>query len=340
MKEKIVGYGELLLRLSPALHGSLIEQSDMLQISYAGAEANIIADLALLGHQTEFITALPDNPLGRKANYFLQSYGVETNAVIWDKGRLGSYYIEHGSSIRGTRVTYDRADSSITKNKISDKDWETPFKDASYFVLTGVTPALSQICQNNIHTALEVAKSKNVKVVFDLNYRRTLWEKEAAKKSFESILPYVNILIANTGSAFDVFGIESPAITNYETAKTATQGVTEALSKLGDFDWMAMTIRLQHNANDNELGGMIKKGDDYFFSNSNKTTIVDRLGGGDAFTAATLHGIIKDWTCNDIVNFATAAFAVTQTLQGDINYITEKEMLSIASGSTTGHVQR
>ena len=340
MKQKIVGYGELLLRLSPGAHGSLIEQSELLQMSFAGAEANIIADLALLGHQTGFITAIPENPLGRKANQFLQGYGVETSSVIWDKARLGSYYIEHGSSIRGTRVTYDRADSSITKNKIADKDWETLFADASHFILTGVTPALSQICRNNIQTALEIAKSKNVKVVFDLNYRRTLWEKEAARKSFESILPYVNILIANTGSALDVFGIESPAITNYETAKTATQGVTEALSKLGDFDWMAMTIRLQSNATDNELGGMIKKEKDYFFSNSIKTTIVDRLGGGDAFAAAFLHGIMKDWTCNDIVNFATAAFAVTQTLQGDINYITEKEMLSIASGSTTGHVQR
>ena len=340
MEKKIVGYGEMLLRLSPAAHGSLIEQSDLLQMSFAGAEANIVADLALLGHQTEFITALPQNPLGRKANQFLQGYGVKTNSVIWDKGRLGSYYIEHGSSIRGTRVTYDRAESSITKNKISDKDWESLLKDASHFIITGVTPALSQICRDNIQAALEIAKSKNVKVVFDLNYRRTLWEKEAAKKSFELILPYVNILIANTGSALDVFGIESPAIKDYETAKSSTQTVTGALNDLGNFEWMAMTIRLQNNANDNELGGMIKKGKNYFFSNSIKTTIVDRLGGGDAFAAAIIHGIIKNWASNDIVNFATAAFAVTQTLQGDINYIPEKELLNIASGSTSGYVQR
>lgn len=340
MKKKIVGYGELLLRLSPASHGSLIEQSELLQMSFAGAEANIIADLALLGHQTKFITALPENPLGRKANQFLQGFGVDTSSIIWDKGRLGSYYIEHGSSLRGTRVSYDRANSSITHNKISNKEWETLFADASHFVLTGVTPALSQICRDNIQTALEIAKSKNVKVVFDLNYRRTLWEKEAARKSFESILPSVNILIANTGSAFDVFGIASPSVTDYETAKTATQGVTDTLGKLGDFDWMAMTIRLQSNATDNELGGMIKKGKDYFFSNSIKTTIVDRLGGGDAFAAAFLHGIVNDLSAADIANFATAAFAVTQTLQGDINYITEKEMVSIAAGNTSGFVQR
>ncbi|MEO6868959.1 MAG: sugar kinase [Ginsengibacter sp.] len=340
MKQKIVGYGELLLRLSPAAQGSLIEQSELLQMSFAGAEANIIADLALLGHQTGFITALPENPLGRKANQFLQGYGVETNSVIWDKARLGSYYIEHGSSIRGTRVTYDRADSSITKNKISDKDWESLFKNVSHFILTGVTPALSQICRDNIQAALEIAKSKNVKVVFDLNYRRSLWEKEEARKSFESILPYVNILIANTGSAFDVFGIESPAITNYETAKSSTQTVTNALNNLGNFVWIAMTIRLQNNADDNELGGMIKNGKDYFFSNSIKTTIIDRLGGGDAFAAAAIHGIIKGWPANEIINFATAAFALTQTIHGDINYLSEQEIMSTASGDTQGHVKR
>ena len=99
MRNKIVGYGELLLRLTPIEHGSLVEQSEALKMGFAGAEANIVADLALLGHQTSFITAFPENPIGRKAAQFLQAYNVNTDAVIWNKGRLGSYYIEHGSSI-------------------------------------------------------------------------------------------------------------------------------------------------------------------------------------------------------------------------------------------------
>lgn len=340
MKQKIVGYGELLLRLTPSEYGGLIEQSDYLKMGYAGAEANIIADLALLGHKTAFITAFPENPLGRKANQFLQRYGVATDSVIWDGGRMGTYYIEHGSSIRGSRVTYDRADSSVTKTRIAPKDWEAVFAGAGYFVLTGVTPALSQVCRDNIQTALEIAKCQGVKVVFDLNYRRTLWTKEAAKRSFESILPYVDVLCANVGSAYDVFDVRTTTINDYGTLKNATREAADALHELGDFEWIAMTIRLQSNANNNELGGMIKNGSGYYFSQSIPTNIIDRLGGGDAFAAAIIHGIIKNWDANDSVNFATAAFASTQTIHGDINYITEQELLNMAAGAIQGFVQR
>lgn len=339
MNQKIVGYGELLLRLSPVEHGNLIEQTAALKMEFAGAEANIIADLAVLGHDTSFVTALPNNPIGRSANHFLQKFGMHTDHIIWDEGRVGAYYIEHGTAIRGTRVTYDRANSSICNNTISAEQWSTIFEHASYFILTGITPALSQICRDNIKIALPIAKEKGVKIVFDLNYRRTLWSTTAARTSFESILPFVDILIGNTGSAYDVFSIKTDKITDYSSLEKASQQAAEQLDKLGNFEWIGMTLRLQKSANKNLLGGMIKK-DDYFFSQPLDVRIVDRLGGGDAFAAAMLHGIINNWTINEIVNFGAAAFSATQTLQGDINFMTEEELLQIANGNVLGFVKR
>lgn len=335
----IIGYGELLLRLTPLEHGNLLEQSNHLEMAFAGAEANIIADLALLGNDTSFITALPNNPIGRAANQFLNSFNINTNHIIRDNGRMGVYYIEHGTTIRGTRVTYDRVNSSVCTTIIDKKNWGRLFAKATHFILTGITPALSKICRENINTALPIAKMKGVKVVFDLNYRRTLWTIKAARQSFKSILPYVDILIANTGSAYDVFAITTDKIEDFPTLKIATQQAAEKLDKLGNFDWIGMTLRLQNNANDNVLGGMIKK-DEYYFSSPMPVQIVDRLGGGDAFAAAMLHGIIKKWSAQDIVNFSTAAFAVTQTMAGDINYSTAQELLTIANGNVKGYVQR
>ena len=339
MNQTIVGYGELLLRLSPVEHGNLIEQTRALKMDFAGAEANIIADLALLGHSTSFITALPNNPVGRSANHFLQKFGIQTSNIIWDEGRVGAYYIEHGTSIRGTRVTYDRSNSSICNNPISAEQWSNIFENASYFILTGITPALSKICRDTINIALPIAKQKGVKVVFDLNYRRTLWSTAAARTSFESILPFVDILIGNTGSAYDVFGIKTDKIEDYSSLEKASQQAAEELAKLGNFDWIGMTLRLQKSANKNLLGGMIKK-DDFHFSEPLDLRVVDRLGGGDAFAAAMLHGIINNWSVKEIVNFGTAAFGATQTLQGDINYLTEKELLEIANGNVLGYVKR
>ncbi len=339
MNQTIVGYGELLLRLSPIEHGNLIEQTASLKMEFAGAEANIIADLALLGHATSFTTALPNNPVGRSANQFLQKNGIKTHNIIWDEGRVGAYYIEHGTSIRGTRVTYDRANSSICNHPIRAEKWSTIFEKTSYFILTGITPSLSQICRDNIRIALPIAKEKGVKVVFDLNYRRTLWSTAAARTSFESILPFVDILIGNTGSAYDVFGIQTDKVEDYSSLEKASQQAAEQLEKLGNFEWIGMTLRLQKSANKHLLGGIIKK-ENYCFSKPIDVKVVDRLGGGDAFAAAMLHGIIRDWPLEEIVNFGTAAFGATQTIQGDINYLTEEELLSIASGNLKGYVKR
>lgn len=337
---KIIGYGELLLRLTPAIHGELIEQSNSLKTSFAGAEANIIADLALLKHNVSFISAFPENPIGRKAAQFLQSFGVDLSASKWEKGRIGCYYIEHGSSIRGSRVTYDRANSLVTNTIFSPQEWDEIFLKTSYFILTGITPALSETCRINILNALESAKKNNVKVVFDLNYRRTLWPVDEAYKSFKTILPYVDVLIGNIGSAFDVFDIKTSEIKDYETLKQATQQAADALAGLGNFECIAMTMRLQENASNNTLGGMIKFGKNHFYSQPIPTQIIDRLGGGDAFAAAILHGIIKKWNEQKTIDFANAAFACTQSISGDINYFTETELLHISSGNLSGHVLR
>lgn len=340
MTKKIIGYGELLLRLTPYEHGALIEQSDSFKTGFAGAEANILADLALLGHPTAMITAFPKNPIGRAANLFLQRFGINTDSIIWNEHRMGTYYIEHGTSIRGTRVTYDRKKSAVAKTKIAAKHWEALFQNASYFILTGITPALSQICRDNIETALTIAKANKVKIVFDLNFRRTLWTPKKAKPILTAILKKVDMLFANIGSAYDVFGIKTNDIKDYDSLKIATQQAAAGLKNYGNFEAIGMTLRLQESANQNHLGGMIQKDGQYFFSAPIPTEIVDRLGGGDAFAAAMLHGIIKNWSFQEVVNFATAAFAATQTIQGDINYMTEAELLSIAEGNIRGFVKR
>lgn len=339
-KDKIVGYGELMLRLSPLEHGSLLEQSDKLKMGFAGAEANILADLSLLGHPTSFVSSFPENPIGRSADLFLKRLGINTESIFWDAGRLGTYYIEHGTSIRATRVTYDRKHSLVTTTIFSTADWETIFAGASLFVLTGITPALSRICKKNIETALDLAREKGIKVAFDLNYRRTLWSAQEARESFENILPKVDILFGNIGAAADVFGFAIPSIHNYEDLKVASELAAKALNSLGDFEYLAMTLRLQQSASNNILGGMIMQGDTYLFSHAITCEIVDRLGGGDAFAAGVLHGIIHEWPLEKTVNFASAAFAGTQTLEGDINYMTEQELLELASGNLSGFVKR
>ena len=340
MNNNITGFGELLLRLSPQGHEDLIVQSDTLEMSFAGAEANILADLSHWGHTTRFITALPENPLGKKAIMFLQQNGVGAQNIMMDQGRMGTYYIEHGTAIRGTHVTYDRKGSSISLWDLSEKDWDGFLKNSTHFIVTGITPALSKSCQKSLLKGLEVAKKTNCKVVFDLNFRRSLWSAESAKKSFSEILPFVNILLGNIGSVNDVFQANIKIENDYLALKNGTKKAIDFASHLGDFETIAMTIRHQIHATENVLGGMIKEGGNLLTSLSIPTTIKDRLGGGDAFAAGILHGKMSGWGLQKTLDFATASFAITQTLKGDINYLSEKEIRSVSEGNLKGHVKR
>tara|TARA_S200000501_G_scaffold34521_1_gene28647 strand:+ start:218 stop:1240 length:1023 start_codon:yes stop_codon:yes gene_type:complete len=340
MSNRVASFGELLLRLSPIGHEDLIMQSDTLEMSFAGAEANILADLSHWGHATQFITALPENPLGKKAIMFLRQNGVGTKNIKVDQGRMGTYFIEHGTAIRGTKVTYDRKNSSITLWDLSEKNWEKFLKNISHFVVTGITPALSANCKKSLLKGLKVAQKLNCKIVFDLNFRRSLWGSKSAKKSFFEILPYVNILLGNIGSINDVFQANIKIINDFEALNQGTKNAIDFASNLGDFETIAMTIRQQINATENVLGGMIKEEGNELTSLAIPTMIKDRLGGGDAFVAGILHGKLSGWESQKTVDFATASFAITQTLKGDINYLGEKEIQSVSEGNFEGHVKR
>ena len=330
----------MLLRLTPLSHGGLIDQSSSLNMSFAGAESNIISSLSNLGHHTTMITSLPNNSLGKSACRFLKSFGVNTDYIKFKDGRIGSYYIEHGASIRGGKVIYDRLDSCFSSENIAESIWVKAFKDSDFYVLTGITPALSKECQKNILKSIKIAKSNNVKIIFDLNYRRNLWSGKEALKFFSKIINDVDILIANIGSVSDVFGFEYKSSNDFKELELITKSACEFISNKYSFDMIGMTIRNQIHATHNQLGGVIRVNEKYYYGRSYDLEIIDRLGGGDAFVSGLLHGLINNYKNDQIINFANACFALTQTIKGDVNYFEENDIIDFSSKNYSGYIKR
>ena len=52
--KKVLGFGEIMLRLTPPNNQKII-QANSFEAIYSGGEANVIASLAILGHNTKFI---------------------------------------------------------------------------------------------------------------------------------------------------------------------------------------------------------------------------------------------------------------------------------------------
>ena len=129
---KVVTMGEIMLRLSTPGNQKYI-QATQFDINYGGGEANVAVSLANYGHDAEFVTKVPANPIGECAIAALRKYGVETKNIAKGGDRLGIYFLETGASMRASNVTYDRANSSIATATADDFDFDKIFEGADWF---------------------------------------------------------------------------------------------------------------------------------------------------------------------------------------------------------------
>ncbi|OOQ57738.1 sugar kinase [Mucilaginibacter pedocola] len=333
----ILTFGELMLRLTPALSGDKLAGSSAFGVNYAGSESNVASSLAVLGNAVQFVTKLPDNPLGDGAIRSLRSYGIDTSLISRGGERLGTYFIELGASIRPSRVVYDRKHSAFSEIAPGEFNWAEILKGKSWLFVSGITPAVSANCAAEAIAMVKEAKRMNVKVAFDFNYRRTLWNDRAdARVIFDEILAHTDLLLGNAGSLLDVYDVQ---INGSNEEKQAEHGLQVAAETFG-LKQVAFTIREHTSASQNKLGAVYLNNGKVYHSANYTVDIADRFGTGDAFAAGMLHGLAHGWSDEKCVAFAGAAFALKHTIYGDQHTSTEQEIIAIMEGNTSGHVIR
>ena len=161
MSKKIVTFGELLLRFSKLDHLRL-SQGDYFTCKYGGSEANVAVSLATLGNYVEYVTRLPDTPVGHAGLMRLQELGVDCRHVLFGGNRIGTYYFEPASGMRSAKVVYDRANSSSSELQPGMIDWHEVLKNASVLHVSGITAAISQSSLDATFEALDIADEMGV----------------------------------------------------------------------------------------------------------------------------------------------------------------------------------
>ena len=338
---KVVTFGELMLRLAPE-GWYRFTQVDKFGATFGGGEANVAVSLANYGMDACFVTKLPDNPIGQSAINSLRRFGVNTNYIVRGGNRVGIYYLEKGASQRGSVCVYDRAHSSIQEAKPEDFNWEEIFKDAKWFHVTGITPALGPNVVDITIEACKAAKKAGATVSCDLNYRGKLWTREEARKAMTEICKYVDVCISNEEDAKDVFGIEAENtdITGGKLNKEGYKSVAKQLADKFGFKKVAITLRTSISATFNNWAALLYDGKDYCFSKEYQMFIVDRVGGGDSFGGGLIYALLNGKSTQDAVEFAVAASCLKHTIEGDFNAVSVSEVEKLAGGNGSGRVQR
>ena len=334
---KLVGFGDFLLRLGPKGYLRFVQAREF-EVNYTGAEANVCVSLAVLGMDTEFVTRVPRNEIAEAGINELNRFGVETDHVAFGGERLGVYYIEKGASQRGSNVVYDRKHTAISECRYDDFDWDAIFSGATDFYITGITPALSKTIAPVCVEAVRTAKAKGLRVSCDLNYRRKLWTEEEARATMQALLPYLDVLIVNEEHADRILGVRARDGIMSERERYAD--IAGQISERYGIRAVAVTTRRGDSASENTCGGMLYTGGTAYFSREYRIHIVDRIGGGDAFTAGLLYGMMNGYDPQKTVEFAAAACCLKQTVELDFNLADANEVLRLMGGDGSGRVRR
>jgi 2-dehydro-3-deoxygluconokinase len=334
-----------------------------LELSFGGAEANTAVSVSLLGGSSVFVSALPYHSIADACLGTLRSLGVDVSFVIRSgQGRMGIYFTETGANQRPSKVIYDRDCSSVSLEPGSSYDWRRIFTGASWFHITGITPALSKNTADISLDAVRTAKEAGLTVSCDLNFRKKLWNWESgtgahtlAGRVMRRILPYTDLLIANEEDVQDVLGINAGAYDadagSIDTAKYP-EAAQKAAEEFPSIKKIAFTLRESVSATYNNWGGMLydtasrrtffaplRRG---VYSPYRIGAIVDRVGGGDSFAAALIYALNgTDFPDDgDALAFAAAASCLCHSIYGDFNYVSREEIAALMAGNTSGRIVR
>jgi len=328
--QRVVAFGEVMLRLSPPGYLRLL-QAQTLERTFGGAELNVAVSLAQFGIEAAFVTKLPQNDIAQACINEARGLGVDTRHILRGGDRMGVYFVEKGAAQRSSTVLYDRAGSAIAEASPEEWDWNTILSKATLLHVTGITPALSPNAAQATRDALTAARAENIRTVCDINYRSKLWTPEAAGRTMAEMLPLVDYAVIGTEDARALFGITGDSPTH----------VAEQLTERFGFTGVATTRRDSHSASHNTWSGMFYTGKHTYISQQYEINdIVDRVGGGDAFTAGLIYGLVTGLSPQETVEFAAAASCLKHSIPGDFNLLTRAEVETLVAGDGSGRVRR
>ena len=340
---KVVTFGELMLRLSPPGFERFL-QTPQFVATFGGGEANVAVSLAQFGVDSYYVTKLPKHAIGEAAVRALRTEGVKTDFIVRGGDRVGVYFTEAGAAQRASTVIYDRANSAISQMKPEEVDWSNVFAGATWFHVTGITPALGERGTANTARALEAAKGAGLQVSVDLNYRKKLWSEAEAQKTMRPLMRHVDVVIANEEDMQSVLGLQVPDtdVTGGQLNVAGYRKVAEQLSSEFGPKMVAITLRESHSASDNGWSAVLWDSQARAFHESQRyeVRLVDRIGGGDSFAGGLIYGLLTGRTPEASLRFAVAASALKQTIPWDFNRVTVDEVDRLAGGDASGRVQR
>lgn len=309
---KILCFGEILLRFSPAADGQWLKSAD-LPAYLGGAELNVAGALAKWGLPVACCSALPDNYISRDILKILSEKRINTENIILSGERMGSYWLMQGTDLKNQSAIYDRAHSSFSELKVGMINWDQVLHDISWFHFSAINPALNESIAAVCLEALQAASRKNINISIDLNHRPKLWKQRNPHEIMSALLPYCDVVMGNIWSAHDLLGIPlDPQLIRAKEKSAniqhAHQTAIKILKRFARVKTVANTFRFEEDEDGILYYGSLYSAHHWADSSVYQSKkVIDKVGTGDCFMAGLIYGLYNKLPESEIIQLAAAA---------------------------------
>ncbi len=328
---KFLAFGEIMLRLSPPGR-ELLMQTPRFDVWVAGAEANVVTQLAKLGHEAGIATLVPDNDLGRAAISTLRGHGVDTGTIALGGDRMGLYFVTSGAGMRATEVIYDRAWSSFAQAPVAAWDWDVLLAGVDRLHLSGITPALGPVPADSAIAAARAATDRGIPVSFDGNWRGKLWERwdSNPRAILTELVAHADLMFGNHRDIALLLGRDDFSGDGEDRRRHAAEAAFEAFPRL---QTIASTARHVEHVDLHRIAARIDTRDGTAQTEEVVLAgIVDRIGGGDAFAAGVLHALRSGHDIAQAAATGVALAALKHSLPGDAGLFRQADLDAYLAG--------
>jgi 2-dehydro-3-deoxygluconokinase len=326
----VVCFGELLLRMSPALGRQWISEN-IIPTFIGGAELNVATALANWKTPVSYFTALPQNYLSEEICEDLKSKSIDVSKIQFSGNRIGIYYLPQGSDLKNAGVIYDRAHSSFYHLKPNTIDWDSVFGDATWFHFGAINPALNENIVAVCKEALEIAEKRNMTISIDLNYRSKLWKYgKQPSEVMPDLVKHCNVVMGNIWAAHHLLGIPVHAQNDYTKAKYLEHShytAEKIKSQFPKCTTVSNTFRFDDGETIKYYAALHQDSEQFVSPEFSITEPKDKIGSGDCFMAGLIHSIYHNELPQHVINYAAAAAVGKLQEVGDATQQTTEQII-------------
>nr|WP_323184909.1 sugar kinase [Kitasatospora purpeofusca] len=289
-----------------------------MELSVAGAEANVAIGLARLGHRARWVGRVGADPFGALVLRTLRAEGVDTAHTRVDTdGRPTGLLVREDSIGDLASVHYYRERSA--GSALCPEDVLPALGPGTRVLhLTGITPALGPSAARTVEAAVARARELGITVSLDVNHRARLWSQDRARRTLLPLARAADILIASADELHLV--ADDPTLDEADTvAALLDRGTREIVLTRGGAGGSVATTRGTHHAP------------------ARRVPVVDVVGAGDAFAAGYLSALLDGLTVEQRLHRATDTAAFAVATRGDWEGLptrTDLALLDTPAGTT------